>query len=286
LAGNLAFGVMALRERKRVDTQCHARQMAIANQAKSAFLAQMSHGLRTPLNAILGFTQILQRDKLLTERHTRTLKIIRESGEHLLTLINNILDLARSDAAELELFAHHFDLPIFLRLVGDIIRVKADAKNLLFTCHGDSDLPGTVYGDEKRLRQILLNLLSNAGKFTDRGQVTLRAMRLAMPAAGAVARVRFEIEDQGVGMSEAQVAWLFQPFEQRGAEAKRSEGGTGLDFAVSRRLIRLMGGDIEVQSRPGEGSVFAFEIELAVSEAPTRGCAPSQNPISRAQLPR
>jgi signal transduction histidine kinase len=239
--------------------------MAIANEAKNAFVAQLSHELRTPLNAILGFTQILQRDQSLNERHTRALKIIQESGQDLLTLINNIVDLARSDAAKLELFPHQVDLPVFLRLVGDTIRVKADEKNLLFAYHGDSDLPGTVCADEKRLRQILLNLLSNAVKFTDGGQITLRVMRLAMPAAGAVARLRFEIEGQGDGMSQAR---LFQP--EQVAEAKRGKGGTGLGLTVTRRLILLMGGDIEVHSRLGEGSVFAFEIELPVSEAPVR----------------
>jgi len=268
LAGNLSFGLMAFRARKRVEAQSDARQMAIANQAKNAFVAQMSHELRTPLNAILGFTQILQRDQSLNERHTRALKIIQESGQDLLTLINNVVDLARSDAAKLELFPHQVDLPVFLRLVGDTIRVKAGEKNLLFACHGDSDLPGTVCVDEKRLRQILLNLLSNAVKFTDRGQITLRVMRLAMPAAGTVARLRFEIEDQGTGMSEAQVGRLFQP--EPVAEAKRRKGGTGLGLTVTRRLILLMGGDIEVHSRLGEGSVFAFEIELPVSEAPVR----------------
>jgi CheY-like chemotaxis protein len=125
----------------------------------------------------------------------------------------------------------------------------------------------------------LLNLLSNAVKFTDAGQVTLRAMRRAMmPAVGGMARLRFEIEDQGIGMSEAQVSRLFQPFEQV-AEAKRREGGTGLGLAISRQLIRLMGGDIEVHSRPGEGSVFAFEIELPVSEAPARDLPGESAPL-------
>jgi len=264
LAAIAAFGVRAFRERRRVEAESHARQMAIAN----AFVAQMSHELRTPLNAILGFTQVLQRDQSLNERHTRALKIIQESGQDLLTRINNIVDLARSDAAKLELSAHQIDLPLFLRVVGDTIRVKAGEKNLLFAYRGDSDLPGTVCADEKRLRQILLNLLSNAVKFTDKGQITLRARRLALPAAGAVARLRFEIEDEGVGMSEAQVARLFQ--SEHVAEDKRRQGGRGLGLQVTRRLIRLMGGDIEVHSRLGEGSVFAFEIELPVSEASVR----------------
>jgi len=270
LAGNLAFAIMTLRERKRVDAECHTQQIAeIAAQSKYAFLTQTSHELRTPLNAIVGFTQVLQRDKALTERHGRALKMIQESGLHLLALINDILDLACIDAAKLQLFPHDVDLAAFLRLVGDIIRVKADEKSVLFAYHGDSDLPGTVRADEKRLRQVLLNLLSNAVTFTDAGQVTLRVMRLATLAVGSVARLRFEIEDQGIGMSGAQVA-----------EVRRCEGGTGVGLALSRQLLRLMGGDIEVHSRAGEGCVFAFEIELPVSRAPVRdlptGTAPQE----------
>jgi len=252
-----------------------------ASLAKSEFLAQMSHELRTPLNGILGFAQILQRDRTLTERQARGLKIIDESGQHLLTLINDILDLSRIDAAKLDLRPADVDLPAFLQVVGDIIRVKAEEKSLLFVYEAAPGLPSTVRVDERRLRQVLLNLLSNAVKFTDAGRVTLRATRLRSPAgdagADATARLRFDVEDEGIGMGEAQLARLFRPFEQV-AEVERREGGTGLGLAISRELIRLMGGDIEVRSRPGEGSVFSFEIEVPALQVrlqalPARGAA-------------
>jgi PAS domain S-box-containing protein len=253
------------------------RSAEAATQAKSDFLANMSHEIRTPLNGILGFAQILQRDKALTERQTGGLKIIEESGQHLLTLINDILDLARIEASKVELYPTEIKLPAFLQIVCDIIRVKAEEKSLLFVYEAAPDLPDSVRVDEKRLRQVLLNLLSNAVKFTDTGQVTLRAMRLQPPvvAAGAMVRLRFEVEDNGIGMNEAQLARLFHPFEQL-ADVKRREGGTGLGLAISRQLVRLMGGDIEVRSRPGKGSVFWFDLEVSAAGAqvqvpPARG---------------
>jgi PAS domain S-box-containing protein len=256
-------------ERKAVEA---AREAALSEaqhlaRQRSEFLAQMSHELRTPLNAIMGFAQILQRDKTLVERQTRALKIIDESGRHLLTLIDDILDLARIDAAKVELYPTEVNFAVFMEIVCDTIQVKAEDKSLLFTYQVGPDLPGTLRVDEKRLRQILLNLLSNAVKFTDTGRITLRVMRVGAPVAGGgnLTRLRFEIEDEGIGMTETQMARLFQPFEQV-ADAKRREGGTGLGLAISRQLIRLMGGDIEVRSQPGEGSVFSFEIEVPASQ--------------------
>ncbi len=231
-----------------------------ANQAKSAFLANMSHEIRTPLNGILGFAQILQRDTTLTERQSRGLKTIDESGRHLLTLINDILDLARIDAARLELSVLAVNLPAFLQVVCDIVRVKAEEKSLLFVYEAANDLPASVHVDAIRLRQVLLNLLSNAIKFTDAGEVRLRVARLSGAPAGR-ARLHFEVEDTGIGMNESQLARLFTPFEQV-ADANRREGGTGLGLAISRQLIRLMGGDITVRSQLGAGSVFSFEIEV------------------------
>ena len=245
------------------------RSAEAATQAKSDFLANMSHEIRTPLNGILGFAQILRRDKALTKQQARGLKIIEESGQHLLTLINDILDLTRIEASKVDLVPVDIDLPLFLRMVCDIIRVKAEEKNLVFVCETAPDLPDAVQVDEKRLRQVLLNLLSNAVKFTDAGQVTLRALRLPPPmdaAPSAMVHLRFEVEDHGIGMNEAQLARLFHPFEQL-AEVPRREGGTGLGLAISRQLARLMGGDIEVRSQSGQGSVFWFDLELSVADA-------------------
>ncbi len=269
-------------ERKATEA---AREAALAEaqrlaRMRSEFLAQMSHELRTPLNGILGFAQILLRDEAVTERQAKGLKIILESGRHLLGLIEDVLDMARIDADKLVLEPTEFDLPIFLQTVCDIVRVKAEEKNVLFGFHAAGELPVTVRADERRLRQVLLNLLSNAIKFTDRGEVLLSVHvpplqpRPARDADGAepTVRLRFEVQDSGIGMDEAQLARLFQPFEQV-AEAPRREGGTGLGLAISRELVRLMGGDVQVRSRPGEGSVFSFEIELPIAP-PKEAAAP------------
>ena len=235
-----------------------ARRLA---RLRSDFLARMSHELRAPLNAILGFTQNLLDDRELGERATRNVAIIRQSGEHLLALINDVLDLARIDAGRIELHPEPVDLMQCLQVVTDIIRVKADEKGLSFGVVRAPGLPGAVRVDELRLRQVLLNLLSNAVKFTDTGQLTLRVS----PASSAPAqvRLRFEVEDSGVGMSEAQMTRIFEPFEQVG-EARRRSAGAGLGLAISRQLVNLMGGEIQVRSREGRGSVFWFELELAV----------------------
>ncbi|MBW8778906.1 MAG: response regulator, partial [Burkholderiales bacterium] len=248
-------------ERKAVEA---AQKTALAEAERlacqrSAFLAQMSHELRTPLNGILGFAQLLQQDKGMNERQLRGLKIIRESGQHLLTLINDILDLARIDAAKVELNPADIALGTFLAVVADIVRVKAEEKSLLFVEQFAPDLPPSVHADEKRLRQVLLNLLSNAVKFTDRGEVVLAVSATARNAASVT--LRFEVRDSGIGMTESQTARLFKPFEQVG-DAHRREGGTGLGLAISRELVRLMGSDVHVASSPGAGSRFWFELAL------------------------
>jgi PAS domain S-box-containing protein len=264
-----------IRERKAAEA-AHRTALAEAERLarqRSAFLAQMSHELRTPLNGILGFAQLLQLDKNLDERQTRGLKIIRESGQHLLTLINDILDLARIDAAKVELNPTDVALPSFLAVVTDIVRVKAEEKSLLFVERFAPELPRSVRVDEKRLRQILLNLLSNAVKFTDSGEVALGVSVVGRVASKVT--LRFEVRDSGIGMTAAQQERLFKPFEQVG-EAKRREGGSGLGLAISRELVRLMGGDISVSSEAGKCSRFWFDIELPLGtdrrlESPVRG---------------
>ena len=258
-------------ERKAAEA---AREAALAEAVRlaslrSEFMAQMSHELRTPLNAILGYAQILRRDRLLTSRQATGLATIHASGQHLLTLINDILDLSRIEAGKLELRPAEVDLAGFLRVVADIIRVKAEEKSLLFTHETAGDLPTAVRVDDKRLRQVLLNLLGNAVKFTDGGTVVLRATRRpGAPADGEpLARLRFEVEDSGVGMTAVQLERIFQPFEQVG-ELPRREGGAGLGLAISRQLVRLMGGDIAVRSEIGKGSRFWFELDLPVIDNP------------------
>ena len=238
------------------EAQAAKQRAEVANQAKSAFLANMSHDLRTPLNGILGFAQILQWDRSLTERQQLGVSAIRQSGEHLLTLINDILDVAKIEAGKLELVPNEFHLVKFLHTVCDIIRVKAQQKPaLVFDCDFAPGLPDAVRTDERRLRQVLLNLLDNAVKFTDRGRVTFR-VRYTPPT-----RLHIDVEDTGNAMSPAQLARLFRPFEQVG-DAQQRSAGTGLGLVISRQFVRLMGGDVHIDSRPGVGNRFWFEIDV------------------------
>jgi PAS domain S-box-containing protein len=242
-----------------------AREAALAEamrlaQIRGSFLSQMSHELRTPLNGILGFTQLLQRDGAMTEEKKSWLNTIRQSGDHLLALINQILDFSKIEADKLELNSGDIQLEAFLATIVDIFGPKMKQKKLAFVCDMDAELPGVVRGDELRLRQVLLNLLGNAVKFTDQGQVTLR-MSFTAPAL-----MRFEVQDSGIGIDAGQLEAIFRPFEQVG-ETSRFAQGTGLGLAISRRLVQLMGGDIEVESQLGKGSLFAFELVMEVVQA-------------------
>lgn len=250
-----------------------AREMALAEavrlaRLRSEFLARLSHELRTPLNGILGYAQVLQQDSSLTDRQAQRIAVIKSSGEHLLNLINDILDLARIDAGRLELMPTELDLCEFLRAVTNIIRVKAREKGVAFQCDFPA-LAGAVRVDAKRLRQVLLNLLSNAVKFTDRGEIALRVCALSMAAnesSGNTVLLHFEVQDSGIGMTAEQMARIFQPFEQVG-DSRRREGGAGLGLAISQQLVQLMGGRIRVESQPGRGSLFAFELQLPIAVA-------------------
>jgi signal transduction histidine kinase/DNA-binding NarL/FixJ family response regulator len=248
----------------------------VANQAKSAFLASMSHELRTPLNAILGYAQILKSDPNLGERAMVGLNTIHQSGEHLLMLINDVLDLSRIEAGKLELHPEAVDLPAFLRSLTAAIDIRLEQKSLPFSVEAGPDLPSTVLVDEKRLRQVLLNLLDNAVKFTERGGVSLRVSRL--DDSDALARLRFEVQDSGIGIAAEHQERIFRPFEQV-ADAPQRIGGTGLGLAISRQLVRGMGSDIAVRSTPGEGSCFWFELSLPVLAGGVSPTRPRQRAI-------
>jgi signal transduction histidine kinase/DNA-binding NarL/FixJ family response regulator len=243
-----------------------------ANRAKSAFLATMSHELRTPLNAILGYAQILRRAGL-TARDAAGVETIQRSGEHLLLLINDMLDLARIEAGKVELYPDDMDLGALLRIVTDIIRVEAQRKGLRFDYEAVGNVPSAVRADEKRLRQVLLNLLNNAVKFTQHGKVGLRVTVLDADAERA--RLRFQVEDTGIGIRAEHLERVFRPFEQA-ADVQRRFGGTGLGLAISRQLVRLMGGDIHAESQVGVGSRFSFELDLPLA---TGGLVPQVSAI-------
>jgi len=230
-----------------------------ANQAKSTFLANMSHELRTPLNGILGYAQILKRSKNLTTHQIEGLNIISKNGHHLLTLINDLLDLAKIEVGKLELFPAPTNLPRLLDGVVDIIRIAAQQKEIQFFFEVPQDLPVIVEADEKRLRQILLNLLGNAVKFTDEGAVILRLKNQVLNKNSVT--IRFEIQDTGIGLTQEQTHRIFQSFEQVGDKKKRLEG-TGLGLSISCQLVELMGGHLKISSVFSIGSVFWFEINL------------------------
>jgi signal transduction histidine kinase/DNA-binding NarL/FixJ family response regulator len=255
----------------------------VANQAKSAFLARMSHELRTPLNAIMGYAQILKMHAGLNERQIVGLNTIQSSGEHLLMLIIDILDLSKIEAGKTDLYPTPVEPRAFLRSIGDIIQIKSDEKGLSFVFDAAHDLPYSILVDEKRLRQVLLNLLGNAVKFTDKGMVRLRVRRLEADTEHA--RLRFEVQDTGVGIHPKDAEGIFEPFEQVG-DSHRRAGGTGLGLAISRQLVRLMGSDIHLESRPGSGSLFWFELVLPVAGAAGVLALPAQKAISGYVGPR
>jgi CheY-like chemotaxis protein/anti-sigma regulatory factor (Ser/Thr protein kinase) len=222
----------------------------------------MSHELRTPLNGILGFAQLLVRRTPRDPEDQQGLQVILKSGEHLLGLINDVLSLAKIEAGRITLEAADFDLAALARDVMGVLRFRAEEKSLLLACEMDeAALPPAVHGDEGRLRQILLNLLGNAVKFTEHGSVLLRV-------AWQDGRARLTVEDTGPGISAVDQARLFEPFSQTDL-GQRVHEGTGLGLALSRDLARLMGGDITLASTPGRGSTFTVEVALPVAEAAT-----------------
>lgn len=232
-----------------------------ANRSKSRFLATMSHEFRTPLNAILGFAQLLQMDMSLNDAQRSKVDLMRDSGEHLLSLISDLLDMASIEAGKVRLLPTVVDLRALLEVACDSVRIRAEEKQLGFLVSLDPALPLRVQIDGQRLRQVVLNLLANGIKFTDSGEVRLHA-RVTAQRPG-LARVLIEVIDTGIGMDEAQQARLFQPFEQVSEDHRRG-GGTGLGLSISQQLVRLMGAQIQVESAPQRGSRFFFELELPV----------------------
>ncbi len=280
-----------------------------ANRAKSEFLANMSHELRTPLNAILGFTQVMTRERSLSTEQQQHLDIINRSGEHLLELINDVLEMSKIEAGRVTLNTNSFDLYRLLNTLEDMLQVRASSKGLRLIFDFAPDVPQCVQTDEAKLRQVLINLLGNAIKFTQKGGVALRVrgergtgkgegirennsplspltFSLSPSSQSPIpSRLYFEVEDTGLGIAPEELDKLFSSFGQT-ETGRKSQEGTGLGLSISRKFVQLMGGDITVRSTLGKGTIFAFDIEIALarkSEIPTTqetrkviGLAPDQ----------
>ncbi|MDM8526825.1 PAS domain S-box protein [Anaerolineales bacterium HSG24] len=275
-------------ERKQTENELKEAKDAAeaANRAKSAFISSMSHELRTPLNGILGYTQILAWDKKLDDSHKTKLGIIQQSGNHLLNLINDILDFSKIEAERMELFESSFAFRPFIENIVAMVKVRADSQNIQLTFEADPNLPVAIYSDEKRLSQVIINLLNNAIKFTEQdGGITFSVHRRVesspsaseasspalsppkgegadskVPNSGA-GKIRFQVADTGIGIPQDKLTDIFSPFKQVGEQAQMIEG-TGLGLPISRNLTRLLGGELHVKSRLGEGSIFWFDLNL------------------------
>lgn len=235
-----------------------------ANRAKSVFLANMSHELRTPLNAILGFSDLMRRDPNVTTTQQDHLETIHRSGEHLLTLINDVLQMSKIEAGQTTVYLEDFDLIRLLEATEDIFRLRAARRDLQLMFERANDVPRYVRADESKLRQVLLNLISNAIKFTEEGGVTVRVGY--RESDDDTKRLLFEVEDTGVGIPEDELEALFDPFVQT-ASGHQSEEGTGLGLAISQQFVQLMDGDIEVLSEVDKGSLFKFDVVIELASA-------------------
>ncbi len=255
----VTFDDVTLLEEQNVELGVAKEAAEVANQAKSVFLANMSHEIRTPMNAIMGFADVLRRGMVESdERRQEYLDVIHRSGTHLIELINDILDISKIEADKLQVEMTNTVPYRIMHDVAVVLRVQAEQSGISLDCHVEGAVPRTIRSDPTRLRQILMNLAGNAIKFTREGHVTLTCR---MAREGDVERLEFDVTDTGIGMTGEQMAHVFNPFEQADNSVTRRFGGTGLGLSISKRLAEALGGDIRVQSTPGQGSTFTVTIE-------------------------
>lgn len=256
------------REKQHAQALATAKEKAeVANRAKSEFLANMSHELRTPLNAILGFSQLMERDRNLSSPQRNSLGIINRSGEHLLNLLNDVLEMSKIEAGRTTLSTTAFDLLLLLQTLQEMFQIRATSKNLSLQFDLAADVPQYILSDESKLRQILINLLGNAIKFTQAGGVILTVAKAnTTEFDDDCQQLRFEVKDTGKGIENTEKSGVFEPFVQT-ATGTQSQDGTGLGLAISRQFARLMGGDITFTSVVGKGSTFVLEITVEIAES-------------------
>ncbi|MEM9540038.1 MAG: ATP-binding protein [Cyanobacteria bacterium P01_E01_bin.42] len=291
-----SFETLESRVRERTAELAIAKEKAeVANQAKSAFVANMSHELRSPLNAILGFAQIMTRSQTLPPEHQENVSIINRSGEHLLILINNVLDLSKIEAGRITLNPKNSDLHRLLGDIEDMFHLKAEAKRLQLLFEQIGEVPQYIRTDEMKLRQVLINLINNAIKFTEEGGISVRVSPNQSPVTSHQSPVtshqlpvtksialKFEVEDTGAGIASEELDRLFEAFSQT-ETGKKAQEGTGLGLPISRKFVQLMGGDIEVNSQVGKGTRFAFSIDATlVAESDIEITTPKRRAIALA----
>lgn len=247
-------------EARTMELEAAKNAAETANRAKSVFLSNMSHELRTPLNAILGFAQLMERDPTISTQHRSELQTINRSGRHLLALINDVLEISRIEAGRTQVAFAPFDFNEMLMAICDIVRIRADLKGLIFSVQRHGTFPQFVLGDEHHLRQVLINLLNNAVKYTDEGEVILHLTQIADS-------ICFAICDTGAGIAKAEQETVFHAFYQTEHGIAKGEG-SGLGLAISQEFVKLMGSEISVESEVGRGSTFAFTLRLPATQAP------------------
>ena len=258
-------------EEARQQADIARREAEQANAAKGEFLATMSHEIRTPLNSIIGFTDLMLHDAQDDPGFRRKLEVVQQAGDSLMAIVDDILSFSRIEAGHIELDAVAFSPKAVADGVVSMLTGSAERKGLAITCACSETIPHFVTGDEGRLRQVLLNLANNAIKFTEEGAVKIDVTGRIITNGTSAAHLRFAIEDSGIGIAADQIPRLFERFSQVDGTIARRFGGTGLGLAISKRLVELMDGEIGVDSRPGEGSIFWFEIRLPVASAPEPG---------------